>query len=189
MSALFQALSLHPGMRASHDFMNRSANMTANIIDIAPTATLTINMELNTNPKSKAKKPTSQRAVQRADGVVVERPQYKPSDAPDPRTSFACKKNMFFVKEYSKPKNLGRRPSNTMQIDLLYIGSFLVDHSRDENDKTLDCDKQARQKPYTKPTDENEYPDLLLDSCNSAFLVERFLLDSGPWSASSRETG
>ncbi|KAH9861689.1 hypothetical protein J1614_011442 [Plenodomus biglobosus] len=173
-------------MRGPSKLTAQSTYMTADISNIAPSAALTINIAFNTNSKSRPKKATKYRAVQRADGVVVEHPQYQPPNAPR-RTDFTFEGKPLLMEEVSRANPSKSPLSSTMNNDLLGIGTFLADQGRDGYNTTLDCcSTGVHEDMYATSIDESDLLSLDASSCSSLDAMDRFILGSDAWSTLSR---
>lgn len=177
-------------MRGPSKLTAQGTYMTADISNIAPSATLTISVAINTKSKSRAKKATRYRVVKRADGVVVEHPQlYRPPNAPR-RTDFKFEGKSLFMEGAIRGSPSKSPLSSAMDIDLLGIGTCLADLGRDGYNETIDCySTGVHEYMYATSIDESDILGLDASSCSSLDAMDRFILGSASWSTLSRRTG
>lgn len=128
-----------------------AAEQNANhAIDSSAQLSITINIE------SKARKSTIYRAVQRADGVIVERPRYRPSISTPPTFQPQIPTFQPSTTPTSKHRKLSQSRIRRMDQDLRGIRTF------DEELRFVECGRDG----YNSPRE---------------YVMRRFLDEPGPW--------
>lgn len=154
-----------------------TANKTAPNSFIPATADLSITITINAERQSHA--PIKYRAVQRSDGVVVERPRYQPAALPLQR---AERKPMASGPPVAPP-SMTRHEAliKRMNKDLEAVGSSweaLSDACTKA--RTANCRRDGSNQPHDNAR--RFYKRTSVPDNSSNLMLERYLSTDGPWS-------
>lgn len=142
------------------------SNPHYNNVSIEETARLTITMTV----ESRSKRKTVYRAVQRPDGIIVEKPRYCPSSSYPPELSFQRRQANF---------RLTPPPGLTDPIRGMKRGGPAQRGGRALDGRTT---KQLGRDGYNEPFEK------LLKECEFEPPLQRFINDSEPWNVYARRS-
>jgi len=158
--------------------VHRNANMP-------PHAICEITKSAQSTPKRRPKK---YRAVERSDGVIVERPRYRPATLQQKFTSQLHPQKAFLLDHTFSSKEMKDVKSSRMMYDLLGVGS-----SEGNSIHRGHCDTTSigRRGFYGVENNQRTFVGIEMYTSERRSLVgsepiDRFLCESGPWSPCSR---
>lgn len=114
--------------------------------NVTPSADLSITITVIY--KSKPKRRTRYRIVERSDGVIIEQPRYQPEDSP-PKEEFKFVKSLFTIGNPPTMKKPSQAIHKQADADLLQIGTFLLDCGRNGYNGPVDNGRDG----YNGPAD------------------------------------
>ncbi|KAF2846684.1 hypothetical protein T440DRAFT_471580 [Plenodomus tracheiphilus IPT5] len=161
---------------------------TGNMSTITSAANLTIKMALSILAKPKSKKSPKYRAVKRADGVVIERPQYQPHNVPA-KPDFKFEKKLLFLDNPAQVPSQKKRYIESIEADLLGLGAHTAECGSEEYEQPVHCGGEGYQNVNAIQSDDFERLRTDRNVCVHMSPMDHFLNDTGPWSEILRRNG
>lgn len=166
-----------------------SATITMQSTNITPTANLIIKLHMEQH--SKKKRQAKYRVVQRDDGIVVEFPRYHPAHAP-PKQEFKFEQKLFNLPPPPpRPSPKARKLSVPRSTDdtLAGIGACMARLPQESQDSPVPCGRGGYNDSFHATRDIRAQisgnPGYGLDRQRDLTPMERFMVESGPWSSFS----